>query len=61
MARGRCALGCVRFFAQLRVLGWKNVLLAIRNYKGTIGQLLAPVVIILLLLGAFDHKSLIIE
>ena len=38
------------FFTQCRVLTRKNAFLAMRNWKGTAGQLLAPVAIVVLLI-----------
>eukprot|EP01116_Phalansterium_solitarium_P019773 TRINITY_DN564_c0_g2_i1.p1 TRINITY_DN564_c0_g2~~TRINITY_DN564_c0_g2_i1.p1 ORF type:complete len:1819 (+),score=747.59 TRINITY_DN564_c0_g2_i1:87-5543(+) len=40
-----------KFWQQFSVLCTKNALLAIRNWKGSLGQVLSPVVIVLLLLG----------
>lgn len=47
----------LQFFVQVRILFWKNVILFIRNWKGTVGQFVAPVIVVLLLLGSFFNFS----
>ena len=45
------APGAARGVTQLRVFGRKNLLLALRNWKGSLGQLVSPIVIVFMLFG----------
>lgn len=39
------------YFVQVGVLTWKNFLLSSRNLRSTLGQLLSPIAIVIILIG----------
>lgn len=41
----------VPYFVQVGVLTWKNLLLSLRNLKSTLGQLLSPIAIVVVLIS----------
>jgi hypothetical protein len=53
---GYAGTGAARGFTQLIIFGRKNFTLALRNWKGSIGQLFSPVIIVLLLFGRIEKK-----
>jgi hypothetical protein len=52
-SQSRFSRAISQFIVQLRILLWKNVILFARNWKSTVGQLVAPIIVVLLLLGSF--------
>jgi hypothetical protein len=51
----RAKPGCGSAFSQgllqFRILMWKNIILARRNWKSSLAQIFSPVIVVLLLLG----------
>lgn len=50
------ATHAARGWTQLRVFGRKNATLALRNWKASLGQLLSPIVIVVLLFGMISRE-----